>query len=1017
MHRFAPYTLQNLEDTRQKIKNNIYNNVAPLNIKAWCSKEPLVFAEKKQGKEKSFTVGQSWGDLFDCAWFNFTGTIPQDCAGKHVVLIIDVNGELCVFDNEGTPIRGLTSVNCIWTTENVTPVKRVLQITPAAKGGEEINVWADGGCNDLLGTIHENGTIKEAFIATCENNTRDLFFDFEVLHDLLGVLPKDSIRYSQLLNSLNDVVILLRNFTPKNIQKARDILKPQLAKKNGDTALRITAIGHSHMDLAWLWPIRETIRKGARTFATALELMDRYPDYIFCASQPQLFQWMKDYYPGLYQKIKTKVKEGRIDPVGGMWVESDTNVPSGESLVRQVLYGKQFFKQEFGIEINNLFLPDVFGYSAAIPQILKKSDIDFFTTQKLSWNLLNDFPHHSFLWQGIDGSQVISHMLAEGTYNSASAPHSVIQIDENFKNKDVSEHALLLYGIGDGGGGPSAEHLERLDRMKNLNGISPVVQEKAELFFGNIKKEADKFPIWMGELYLERHQGTLTTHARNKWFNRKCEIAFKELEMISCWNNLLWGEAYPSEKLLVAWQEVLLYQFHDILPGSSIKRVYDECVPRYETIYQDMKNQLQTGLDKIAERIDTSKIENPFIVFNTLNWQREQWLKLENDWFKASVPSLGYVAVDSKKQTPPEHNIKANKDLLENDVIKIEFAENGAISSVWDKSAQRELLMPDSLGNVLAVYFDEGDAWDMPLDYAETNPRTMELVDAAAQIDGPQGFITQKYKLGYSTLEQKISIAQGSKRIDFVTKATWRETASMLRTSFPVDIHAEMATYEIQFGYVQRPTHNNTSWDLAKQEVPTQKWADLSESNYGIALLNDSKYGYKIKNNVIDLDLIRSAPFPGPVLVRDENVKPGEAHGGFTDQCDHTFTYSLFPHLDSFSESGVIQNAYELNNPLYQLKADIKKGELPAEQSFLKLDKSNIIVEAIKKAEDSDDIVIRMFEAYRAKTSTTLKFVWPLKKAFNVNLMEQHPEELAVNGNKVTVNFKPFEVKTVKVGF
>ena len=1014
MHRFAPYTMEYLERTQQTIKEKIYTKVAPLYIKAWCSKEPLLYSQRKNGEEKEFSIGDSWGDLFDCAWFNFTGKVPESCAGKHVVLVIDVNGELCVFDENGTPIRGLTSVNCIWATENVTPVKRILQVVQNAKGGEDISIWADGGANDLFGTIHENASIKEAHIAVCNDEIRSLFYDYEVLLDLLKVLPKNLMRYNQILNTLNDVAVLLRDFD-NNVSKAREMLKPLLQEKNSDSLLKVTAIGHSHMDLAWLWPIRETIRKGARTFSTALELMERYPDYVFCASQPQYYQWMKDYYPGLYKKIKAKVKEGRIDPVGGMWVESDTNVPSGESLVRQIIYGKQFFKQEFGLEINNLFLPDVFGYSAAIPQILKKSDINYFTTQKLSWNLINKFPHHSFWWHGIDGSKVIAHMLPEETYNSAAAPHSIKKVEENFKTKDVSKHALLLYGIGDGGGGPSAEHLERLDRTKKLNGLPSVRQDKLAAFFNKIEKEAEQFPEWVGELYLERHQGTLTTHAKNKWFNRKCEIALKELEMISCWNNLIGGDIYPSEKLLERWQEVLLYQFHDILPGSSIKRVYDECVPRYQSIYENTKENIKQGLDKIATRVDTSHFQNPSVIFNTLNWQREQWLKIEGDWFKVSVPSMGYKTVETKGPAVQNFKIVANKNLLENEKLKIAFEKNGAISSIWDKEAEKELLTPGSLGNMLSVYSDDGDAWDMPLDYADSIPQKMELVESASQIDGPRGFISQKYKMGFSTLEQKIIITQGSRRIDFITTSVWRETNAMLRTSFPVEIQSDVATYEIQFGHVQRPTHNNTSWDLAKQEVPTQKWADLSESNWGVALLNDCKYGYKIKNKVIDLDLIRSAPYPGPELVKDEDVKPGEPHSGYTDQCDHKFTYSLLPHVGGLLEGDVISAACELNNPLYVVKAGQQSGELPQEKSFIKINNKNIIVEAIKKAEESNHLIIRFYEAAQSHSKANLEFDWDIKKAWQVNLLEKVVYELPVEGTRLELDFKPFEVKTIKV--
>lgn len=1017
MHPFSPYTQQYLEQTQEKIKAHIFEKVAPLKIEAWTSPEPLPFSERTRGEKKSLAIGQSWGKLFDCAWFHFTGTVPESCAGKHVVLVIDVNGELCVFDESGTPVRGLTSVNCIWATENKTPVKRILQVNRSARGGESIDIWADAGANDLFGTLHENGRIREAHIAVCHDDIRDLYYDYEVLLDLVKGLPEETRRHAQLLNALNDAAVLLRNFNGETVARAREILAPFLQAENSAYRLQVSAIGHSHMDLAWLWPIRETIRKGARTFATAIELMDRYPDYIYCASQPQLYKWMQDFYPGLYEKIKTKVREGRIDPVGAMWVESDTNVPSGESLVRQILYGKQYFKQEFGLEIDNLFLPDVFGYTAALPQILLKSDIKYFTTQKLSWNLLNKFPYQSFHWQGIDGSRVLAHMLPEETYNSAAAPHSVQKVEANYKNKDVSAHALLLFGIGDGGGGPSAEHLERLQRMKNLDGLPPVRQEKFAEFISKWEKDADRFPLWVGELYLERHQGTLTTHARNKRYNRLCENALRELELTSVVAGRLFNEDYPANQLLETWREVLLYQFHDILPGSSIKRVYDECVPRYEKMLSETQAGVANREQSLSEHINTTGLTSPLVLFNWLNWEREEWLKCGDTWQKVRVPSMGYVTVDAASKEATNFASACGDSFIENDLLKIKFDKEGAIVSVWDKDAGREVLAPGGRGNRLAVYFDEGDAWDMPLDYAETEPRYMSLTGSAVTVDGPQAIMQQQYRLGHSLLNQKIILTQGSRRIDFETTATWRETKSMLRTSFPVDIHAGEATFDIQFGFVLRPTHNNTSWDLAKQEVPAHKWADLSETDYGVALLNDCKYGYKIKGNTVDLDLIRSAPYPGPVLVKDEEVKPGDPHDGYTDQCDHVFTYSLYPHTGDAVSGQVYRAAYELNHPLRSITTEQHNGDLPSKHSFLHAEGSHVIVDAVKKAEESNYVIIRLHEEGNRRNRVRLIFPWKIRSAEEVNLMEQHPEKMDFAGESLMLELRPFEVKTLKIGF
>ncbi|RPJ39346.1 MAG: alpha-mannosidase, partial [Chloroflexi bacterium] len=557
----------------------------------------------------ALAIGDSWGGLFDCAWFHFSGRIPESATGLPVVLILDVNGEMLVVDSLGNPLRGLTNGSSVYDYSLGTPGKRILPVTSRAEAGQIIDVWADAGCNDLFGNLQNNGTVKEAFIAVCNEEVRGLYYDYEVLLDFLKVLPPNSPRYHQVLTALNDATWrLAHGCTNVEAQAARARLAPVLARRGGDPMLNISAIGHAHMDLGWLWPIRETKRKGARTFATALENMERYPNYIFGASQPQLFQWMKEDYPELYERIKQKISEGRIEPQGAMWVEADTNLSGAEALVRQVLLGKRFFQKEFGAEINYLWLPDVFGYSAALPQILKKSGVDYFMTQKMSWNQVNIFPHHSFYWQGIDGSAVLAHMLPEETYNSPAGPRAVMKIEDNYKDKGVSEHALMLFGIGDGGGGPGEEHLERLERIQNLAGLSPVRQETAACFFEQWAKDAERsdgtarsfgtrgFPAWVGELYLERHSGTLTTEAKNKWYNRRMEQALRELE----WTAIFAGGEYPSARLEAIWREVLLYQFHDILPGSSIKRVYDESLARYREMFEEVEELTCRAEDRLA---------------------------------------------------------------------------------------------------------------------------------------------------------------------------------------------------------------------------------------------------------------------------------------------------------------------------------------------------------------------------------------------------------------------------------
>lgn len=1008
---FIPFTRRNLDHVLPMIAKAIYTPVAPLKIQAWRTPEPVSYENRTQGEPLQLEIGDRWGGLFDCAWFHFTGQVPRSAARHPVVLILDVNGEMLVVDQSGEPLRGLTNVASDYDHSLGAPGKRILPIASAARGGEKIDVWADAGCNDLFGNLKENGTVKEAAIAIVNPAARDLYYDFEVLIDFLKVLPADTPRARQVLTALNTAAWKLASgFGDGPIQAAREVLRPVLEKRGGDPTLHITAVGHAHIDLAWLWPLRETKRKIARTFATVLANMKDYPDYIFGASQPQIFQWLKDEYPGLYARVKEKVAEGRFEPQGAMWVEADTNVSGGEALVRQVLYGKRFYQSEFGVEIDHLWLPDVFGYSAALPQILKNAGVDFFMTQKLSWNQINKFPHHSFHWQGLDGSSVLSHMLPEETYNSPAGPRSVHKIETNYRDAGVSENSLLLYGIGDGGGGPGEEHLERLKRIRNLAGLSPVRQARAATIFPRLAAESSRFQTWVGELYLERHSGTLTTEAKNKWFNRRMEQSLRQLE----WTAILSGGSYPAARLEAIWKEVLLYQFHDILPGSSIKRVYDESLARYREMFEEVEALTSQHEDELARAVDTRAMKSPALFLNSLSWPRTEWRQTNGGWKKVSVPSMGYAVVDMDEHDPYPA-VQAKTHLLENDLLRVKFAEDGSISSVFDKENNREAISANQTANRLAVYYDPGDAWDFPLDYATQSPRTMRLVSSTARVDGPQATLVQVYRLGNSEVIEEINLTAGSRRIDFICKTRWREREAMLRASFPIAVHTDQAACEIQFGHIYRPTHNNTTWDLAKDEVAAHKWVDLSQRDYGVALLNDSKYGHRVKNGVIDLNLLRSVPYPGDNTALHLDVPPEDPHPGYTDQADHVFSYALYPHAGGVVAGKVVEAGYEFNIPLRQSPIEPRSGNRPTQAALISIDSPNVIVEAVKKAEDSSASVVRLYEAHHTSAQARVCFGFPVQSVQEANLMENPLQPLDVTENSILLTFRPFEIKTLLV--
>ena len=995
-------TKRYLKEVKNKIESFIYKPIAPLEATAWVTPEPVPFEQRMSGEKRSLKIGESWGKLWDCAWFNFKGTVPEGVDEKDVVLLIDLSGEAYIADENGCPIQGLTTVSSEFDYSLGRPGKKVVHLLDIAKPGERnIDIWADAGCNDLFGKYQDSGTLKEAHIAICNKEALQLYYDFEVLYELMEQIPEDKARHMSILSALSDATNVLLQYKEEGIAKAREILARELNKKCGDESLSISAIGHAHIDLAWLWPIRETIRKGARTFSTVLRNMEKYPDYVFGASQPQLYQWMKDYYPELYEKIKARVQEGRWEPQGAMWVEADTNITGAESLVRQILYGKRFFKEEFGKDMKILWLPDVFGYTAALPQIMKKSGVDYFMTIKLSWSLINQFPHHTFIWKGIDGSEVLAHMPPEGTYNSSAAPRAIAKTEREFLDKGVSDRALLLFGIGDGGGGPGEEHLERLMREKNLNGLVPVTQEPALNFFKSIEKDRAKYKKWHGELYLERHQGTYTTQARNKRYNRKLEINLRELEFAAVLAYLISGKEYPQQKIEKIWKEMLLYQFHDILPGSSITRVYDESLARYAEFMKTTQKMIDDSYLSILDKIDAGNARNYVVAVNSLSWDRCEWVKYEDKWINVEVPALGYkvVDLDSDVETPAIRIEQGN--VLENDKIRVVFADDGTIESVYDKENNREALDKGQRSNRLIVYEDHGDAWDFPIQYDEYPGSPLELVDYTNYVDGPRIIRKNTYVYGKSRLTQEVVLTWGSKRIDFNTVVDWKEDNKMLRALFTVNAYSDHVTCDIQFGNIKRPTHQNTSWDMAKYEICAHKWVDISQGDYGVALLNDCKYGYKVWENNISLNLLRSPSYPDPKA----------------DRAVHEFTYSLYPHLGNYEEGRVVREGYELNVPLRLIKGNVDAAgpQLNKAASFIAIDADNVVVESIKKAEDSDSIIIRLYECHGKAVSAKLNFGFKVNNVELVDLMEQKVDSDAWNKDTNELKFKPFEINTIKI--
>ncbi len=977
------YVFENLKNCIMRVKDRVYTKIVELDAEIYRTKEPVPFKDRMTGEHISVKVGDKWGELFDCAWFHCTATLPEDIVGKKIVYVMDINGEGLVFDNEGCPIRAITNKNSAFDRAMGNPGKRIVLFTECSKGGEKIDFWMDAGCNDLTGNLQEDGRIRELYVASCNDIARDLFYDMIVLFvQAENTSVDDPLKY-ELLDVLSKCRRLLVGFTEDEMLKCLEITKKRLSLKGGDSpALSLVAFGHAHIDLAWLWPLRETRRKGGRTFATAIDSMKKYPEYLFGASQPQLYDWVKEDYPELYEKVKKSYGDGRWELLGAMWAEPDLNLISGESVVRQIMYGNAFWKKEFGQTVNFVWTPDTFGYSAALPQIFKKSGIDFFSTIKMSWNLINDFPYTNFKWRGIDGSEVIVHMPPEGNYLSEGTAKSVLKVKRKLVKNGQFGEALLPFGIGDGGGGPSPSHLEYLRREENLPGLCPIKQGKMSDFLERMRDRADTLPVWDDELYLERHLGVYTSAARNKKYNRFMELALREAETLSAIAMRRVGYEYPQQEFENIWKEILLYQFHDVLPGSSIQRVYDESLERYKILFDravELRNSAVTAL--LSEVSAPSRMKEPVVLFNTLSFERDYSLKTESGNISVKIPPMGYTVVDRNTDNAVASKMKA----LENDYIKVSVAQDGSITSIYNKEIGEELLRDPS--NILYIYDDFENAWNLQYDYRNQTPERVEMYNSSMLCDSCGVTLVQNYRYRNSEIVLKLSLGADEKVLEITADIDWHEKHKMLRIAFATDVDADRVKCETQFGHVERTTSSNNNFEQAQIEIAVHKWIALSRSGLNFALLNDCKYGYSAKDNIIEINAIRGTDYPA------KNLDFGK----------HTFRYGIYS--DSANDlGGVVREGYKFAIPPVEAAVtSIGDGEIS--KSYIAVDKENIIIDGIKKAEDSDRVIVRTYEAVGKKVKSGISSALSRDEILLCDLMENNIRK-ADEDNE----YKPFEI-------
>lgn len=960
-----------------KLRKKIYQPITSLDAYVYKSHEPVPYSEIFSLSFSKINPRDSWGGFFDCAWFRFSGVIDKNLVSDAVVLI-DVGGEGCVYSKNGA-VQGITNV--LGMVDNFQTVKGK-QMVPLNRIGDfangEIEFYVDCGNNGKGGKSSGESHFVRADVCLVRKDILDLYYDVLASYQLLSAV-KSSDKVREICKYINASISALHNTTLPCVQIARNELAPLFDGRYKED-FTVYAVGHGHLDLAWLWPVRETKRKAVRTFSNALYESELFPEYVFNGSQPQQYQWIKENEPALYDEIKKAVKEGRIEPQGGMWVEPDTNLPCGESLIRQCFYGKKYFKDEFQKDVKTLWLPDVFGYTAALPQIIRKCGMDTFMTIKLSWNNINDFPHHTFIWNGLDDSKVLVHMPPEGDYNSNATPYAFEKTFRQYKEKDVSNIALMSFGIGDGGAGPGEYHVNMAERCKKLRYIPKVKTVPSREFFDELKKNITNYPKYMGELYLEKHQGTYTTQGKVKMNNRECECLLHFAEWV-CTLAHLKGKAYPHKELEEIWKEVLLYQFHDILPGSSIHRVYEECNARYEILKESLNNIIDEAVSYLRND------ENTYFAVNPIDFERCGYIKHKSEWYKYSLAPYSSCKLE-KAESPV--SLHFSKNVIENENLKVVFNNKGQIEKILDKSNDYNCV--SSSFNAVRIYKDRFvhpyNAWDIDIKYTKHKPKDMQLINSREYIDGNSVIRENEFLYNKSSLKQRIILTENSTYIKVENEVNWHETHKMLRIDGYPKNFSDKVLCDIQFGNIERSTKTDNKIDYAQFEIPAHKWVDVYDGEYGVAILNDCKYGHRVKDGLISLNCLRSPVYPDPQA----------------DKGEHSFTYAIYPHSRKPMESELVKIGYALNNPIRIFEGCIDIN------TFAHCSAENVIVETITVTENGT-IGIRVYETAGVQTKAKLKINHKYKQVYETDMLFKN----TVLSDIDSLNFGPFEVKTLEV--
>jgi alpha-mannosidase len=1038
---------------RERIRPAIHGAAVPLEVAAWhVPGEPVPPAEGLAAEYRPFAVGTAWGRPWGTTWFSCHGKVPAEWTGQDVEAVIDLGfgdgnagfaAEGLIYLPDGTPVRGLHRQQRSVRLQRLAPSDGVVRFFVEAAANPSIARPVTQLGDTLTAGDEPLYRLRRADLAVRHTCVWELVQDLEVLGQLMHELPVDDPRRWEVLRAIERALDTLSlDDVPGTAAAARGVLAPALAEPARASAHLVSAVGHAHIDSAWLWPLRETVRKVARTASNVTALMDDHPEFVFVMSQAQQLAWIKEHRPEVFARVKEKVAAGQFVPVGGMWVEADTNMPGGEAMARQFVHGKRFFLEQFAIETEEVWLPDSFGYSAALPQLIRLSGSKWFLTQKISWSQTNKFPHHTFDWEGIDGTRVFTHFPPVDTYNSELSGREMAHLVRNFREKGMARRSMVPFGYGDGGGGPTAEMLARAQRLGNLDGSARVHIEKPADFFAKAQAEYPDPPVWAGELYLELHRGTYTSQAKTKQGNRRSEHLLREAELWAATAAVRAGYRYPYQELDRLWKTVLLHQFHDILPGSSIAWVHREARATYAAVAADLAEiiagaqhaltgQGSGAADTVGAHTVGADTVGADTVFNAAPFERD------------GIPAMAAGRPAAAAPVQAQH-LPGGGYQLDNGVLRVVIDERGLVTTVTDLAAGREALAPGASANLLQLHPDlpvNWDAWDVDRFYRNTvtdltDVAELELIktedtaantaaDTAADTGADTAAAVRVVRaFGTSRVTQLITLRAGAKRLDFETEVDWHEREKFLKVAFPVDVRADRSAAETQFGHVFRPTHRNTSWEAAKFEICAHRFLHVSEPGWGAALVNDSTYGHDVTTAVradggttttVRLSLLRAPRYPDPD----------------TDQGVHTLRYAFVPGAQI---GDAVREGYLINLP----ERHVTGAAAASVRPLLAVDNQAVVTEAVKLADDqSGDVIVRLYESRGGRAAARLTAGFPVAGAVLTDLLERPlpgansgadsdsgsdpragsaaAQLLVTDGGVVELSFRPFEIRTVRL--